>query len=258
MARLHARSLLFGAWLAACSPEVVIAHRPPTEESGNAGSGGASSGAVGSGGTAGSGAVAGLDTGGAADVDERRLLADSVADFSLEQGKLGWQYGYDLGSLDSFALMTRTATIVAYAPATKDVWDCWGNEETHWTQVFQLGAHPNGTDTSPPSPSLLQRAVRRWMSDVAGAVIISGELAKIDVALEPSNGVDASVYVDGTLLFTQYIGGQDGGGLSYEVKAMLHEGSTVDFVLDPHDGDDHHDLTRFTGVVARDDSAQAQ
>jgi hypothetical protein len=104
----------------------------------------------------------------------------------------------------------------------------------------------------------LQRAVRRWLSDFSGAVVISGEIAKIDVALEPSNGVDASVYVDQTLLFTQYIAGQDGGGLSYEVKAMLHEGSTVDFVLDPHDGDDHHDLTRFTGIIARDDSAQAE
>jgi hypothetical protein len=257
MARLRPLSLLFGAGLAACSPEVVIAHRPATDEGGSAGSGG-TGGSGGGGGTAGGGAVAGIDTGGASDADERRLLADSVADFSLEQGKLGWQYGYDLGSLDGFALMTRISTIVAYAPATKDVWDCWGNEETHWTQVFQLGAHPNGTDTSPPSPSLLQRAVRRWLSDYAGAVVIRGEMAKIDVALEPSNGVDASVYVDGTLLFTQYVGGQDGGGLSYEVKAMLHVGSTVDFVLDPHDGDDHHDLTRFTGIVARDDTAQAE
>jgi hypothetical protein len=251
MARLRPLSLLFGAWLAACSPEAVIARRPATDD-GSAGSGGAGSG---SGGTAGGGAGGGIDTGGA---DERRLLADSVADFSLEQGKLGWQYGYDLGSLDSFTLMTRISTVVAYAPATKDVWDCWANEETHWTQVFQLGAHPNGTDTSPPSPSLLQRAVRRWLSDFSGAVIISGELAKIDVALEPSNGVDASVYVDGALLFTQYVSGQDGGGLSYEVKTMLHEGSTVDFVLDPHDGDDHHDLTRFTGIIARDDRAQAE
>jgi hypothetical protein len=28
-------------------------------------------------------------------------------------------------------------------------------------------------------------------------------------------------------------------------------GSNVDFVLDAHDGSDHHDLTRFTSVIER-------
>lgn len=255
MPSLRARLTLLGA-CAACSPEVLIAQREATSAGGAAGSAEAGGGSGASAGTAPLGAVSGIDTGGAA--EQPRLLADSVADFSLEQGKHGWYYGYDGGTLDGFALMTRVARIVAYVPATSDVWDCWGNEETHWTQIFQLGAHPNGVDTSPPSPPLLQRAVRRWVSDYDGAVVISGEMAKIDLAAEPSNGVDASVYVDGTLLLTQFIGGQDSGGLSYEVAALLRQGSTVDFVLDPHDGDDHHDLSRFTGIVARDERVEAE
>jgi hypothetical protein len=257
MVSLRAWLTLLGA-CAACSPEVLIAQHPPASD----GEGGSSAGEGGSGASAGTaplGAAAGIDAGGATDTPElSRLLADSVADYALEQGKHNWYYGYDGGSLDSFALMTRISQVVAYVPATGDVWDCWGNEATHWTQIFQLGAHPNGTDTSPPSPSLLQRAVRRWLSDYDGEVIISGEMAKIDLAAEPSNGVDASVYVDGTLLLTQLIGGQDGAGLSYEVKATLRQGSTVDFVLDPHEGDDHHDLSRFTGIIARDESAEAE
>ena len=202
------------------------------------------------------GAVAGIELGGVPGTEESRLLADSVADFSLEQGKLGWYYGYDCGSLDSFALMNRTRVIIAYVPETKDIWDCWAND-TQWTQIFQLGAHPNGTDTSPPSPPTLQRAVRRWISSYDGNVVIVGEIAKIDVAAG-SNGVDASVYVDGVSLYTTFIGGEDGGGLSYEVKAMLHRGSTVDFVLDPHEGSDHDDLSRFTGVIARDAANESE
>ncbi len=147
--------------------------------------------------------------------------------------------------------MTRTSVITNYVPATMDVWDCWANDTSHWTQIFRFGAHPNGTNTSTPSPPVLQRAVRRWISTYTGVVVITGEIAKIDVAPMGSNGVDASVYVDGSQQYTTFIGGDDAGGLSYEVTVALTRGSTVDLVLDPHDSDDHHDLSRFTGVIAR-------
>ncbi len=237
--------------VAGCSPEVVIATSEQTSGGGGTAAGTAGSGASGSGfgnmpslGDAGASGQGGADT-----TEPPRLLADSVADFSLTQGDHGWYYGYDGGSLDTFALMTRTSVITTYVPVTNDVWDCWANDTAHWTQLFQLGGHPNGTDTSPPSSPLLQRAVRRWLSSFAGDVIISGEAAKID--LLGSNGVDVSVYVDASLRYTAFIGGDDGGGLSYEVAATLQLGSAVDFVLDPHEGDDHHDLSRFTGVIAR-------
>jgi hypothetical protein len=178
-----------------------------------------------------------------------RLLADSVADFSLTQGERGWSYGYDSGSLDTFTLMTRKSVVTNYVPPSNDVWDCWANETAHWTQIFQLGAHPNGTDTSTPSNAILQRAVRRWTSTFAGEVTISGEIAKIDTV--GSNGVDAFVYVDGAQLYTTFIAGDDSAGRIYEVVAALRVGSTVDFVLDPHEGADPHDLSRFTGIVVR-------
>jgi hypothetical protein len=226
--------------VAACSPEVVIARSEQT-----AGMAGGGTGDM----PANVGAAAGGE-GGTDTPEPARLLADSVADFSLTQGEHGWYYGYDDGSLTNFAFMTRTSVITAYVPATNDVWDCWVNDTAHWTQLFQLGGHPNGTATSPPSVPLLQRAVRRWLSTFEGDVTISGELAKIDVVVG-SNGVDGSVYVDGVLLYTAFVGGDDGGGLSYEVAASLKLASTVDFVLDPHDSDDHHDLSRFSGVIAR-------
>jgi hypothetical protein len=253
MARAPALGLLL---LAACSPEVLLATNPSA-------TGGA--GAAGSAGLAGSGGISGVageapDDGGEAGaasepVEPPRLLADSVADFALVQGEQGWYYGYDDGTSDAFTLMTRLSVITTYTPVSGDVWDCWANDSAHWTQLFQLGGHPNGVDTSPPSVPLLERAVRRWVSTYSGDVTISGELAKIDVTPGGSTGIDASVIVDGAVLYSAFIGGEDGGGLSYEVDARLDVGSKVDFVLDPHESSDHHDLTRFTGIIER--AAQA-
>jgi hypothetical protein len=100
--------------------------------------------------------------------------------------------------------------------------------------------------------AVLERAVRRWISSYAGEVVISGELAKIDVTETAiSTGIEGSVVVDGVELYRKVIGGQDGAGTSYEVRATLALGSTVDFVLDPYEGSDHNDLSRFTGIVSR-------
>jgi hypothetical protein len=233
----------------ACSPEVVIA--TSEQASGGTAAGTAGPGTSGSGGSdmpplgdAGASGHGGADT-----TEPPRLLADSVADFSLTQGDHGWTYGYDSGSYESFALMTRTAVIINYVPVTNDMWDCWANDITKWTQLFRLGGHPNGTVTGAPSPKVLQRAVRRWTSSsFAGDITISGEAAKID--LVDSNGVDVSVYVDALPVYTTFIAGDDGGGRNYEVPATpIHVGSYVDFVIDPHESDDRHDLTRFTGII---------
>jgi len=254
----------------ACSPEVLIA----TNESGTSGGGGTSSagsGGAGSGGMAAAGAgmsgsgvlpVSGSSSdggnpdgaGGAPDVQEppRRILADSVADFTLTQGAYGWYYGTDDGSVDTFTLMPNKRVITTYEPVSKDNWVCWAADEpAHWAQIFRLGAHPNGTITSPPAKARGARAVRRWVSDFDGNVIVSGEAAKID--LVDSNGVDVFVYVDGVQHFSKLIAGDDAGGTSFEFGAVLHAGSNVDFVLDAHAGEDHHDLSRFIGVIARDE-----
>jgi hypothetical protein len=251
---------LLGMAAMACAPDVVIAQRDPTPAAAGSSTVGGSGGGGGSGGVppGGTGGDLPNDGGGSGEGGERptpagpeRLLADSVADFVLEQGQHGWSYGFDSGSLDSFQLMTRKGTIRDYEPPSKDMWDCWGNETGHWTQLFQLGAHSNGTETSTPANAILERAVRRWTSHVEADVVISGEAAKIDV-VAGSNGVDVLVYVDGEEKLNRFIGGEDGGGISYKVKAHVKVGSRVDFVLDPHESDDHHDLSRFTGIVALD------
>jgi len=228
---------------AGCSTDVLLARAD--------GAGGTSQlGSPSTGGGAGSAAEVG---GEGSSTEPVRLLADSVADFSFTQGEHGWYYGYDSGSLDTFTLLTRTSVITLFTPPSNQRWDCWASDTAHWTQIFQLGAHPNGTSSSTPSSSILQRAVRRWVSTIEGDVVIKGELAKLDLLPDAgTNGVDASIYVDGVQRFNDFIAADDGAGFSYEIAASVDVGSNIDFVLDPHEGDDHHDLTRFTGVIVRD------
>jgi hypothetical protein len=251
------------AW--GCSPEVVIARDDTSAPAiaGEGGEGGASepsmtSGAGGEelggrGASGGAGAAAGGEGGSFEQPpsEPSRILADSVADFSLVQGERGWYYGYDLGFRDSMQLLPRTSVVTQYVPVSGDTWGCWTTEDEHWTQIFQLGAHPNGTDTSAPSTAVLERAVRRWISNYSGDIRIVGELAKIDVTPGGSNGVFASIWVDGIEVYSVVIGGEDAGGLSYEAVGNVEINSTVDFILDPHEGADHHDLTRFTAVIER-------
>jgi len=67
--------------------------------------------------------------------------------------------------------------------------------------------------------------------------------------VDGSNGVDIMVYVDAALVYMTFIAGDDGAGTSYQVSTSIQIDSTVDFVIDPHESNDHHDLTRFTGII---------
>lgn len=247
-----------------CSPEVVIARDEGAPagagEAGGgsgpslpaeAGASGESAGGVGGAETQGEAGAAGDADGPEVPFRPSVLLADSVADFSLVQGERGWYYGFDNGTSDSFMLLPRTSVITAYTPLSGDVWECWTTTDPHWTQIFQLGAHPNGTDSSAPSTAVLERAVRRWQSNYDGNVRIVGEVAKIDVTPGGSNGVTALILLNGIEIYSVVVGGEDSGGWSYETGANVDVGSTLDFVLDPLDGNDHHDLTRFTAVIER-------
>jgi hypothetical protein len=253
--------LLAGLTVSACSPEVLIASNDTV--AGAAGNSGLA-------GTAGTAAVGGsAGSGGSEPVppeagqggeptppEPPRLLADSVADFSFVQGQRGWYYGYDTGTSASYTPMTLTRTVTTYTPPSGDEWRGWTNDTIgHWTQIFQLGAHSNGTDTSLPAEPVLERAVRRWVSNYEGEVRITGEVAKIDVGvMGDANGVEAIVVVDGVERDRWFVGAEDTGGWSYEVTAHVNVDSTVDFVLDPYESNDHHDLSRFTGIIERVDA----
>ncbi len=218
-----------------------------TTSAGVGGAGAVAGGGASTGGTAPESGAAG--EGGAPDAPKRRILADSVADFSLTQGEHGWYYGIDTGDIATFTLMGRQSTITSFKPPSGDMWRCWASETTHWAQLFQLGGHPNGLISSAPSDDILERAVRRWISNYTGRALITGELAKIDLNANDSDGIEGKVLLDGVELYSQALEPTDGAGTAFTLEVDLREGSAVDFVLDPTDGHDHHDLTRFTATI---------
>lgn len=171
------------------------------------------------------------------------LVADSVTEFSDEQGRDGWSYGY------------------LEPAAGGDVWEMpafnaggpdpgWyaAMGGVSWTMMDATTMHPNGVITTGGRQPVEQWAVRRWTSEVTGEVRVTGHFAKVSVDGE-SNGVAAYVYVDGELRWAWYLEGWDDVGVDYEKRLTVLEGSTVDFVLDPWEADDRSDRSTFTAQV---------
>ena len=175
--------------------------------------------------------------------EEPELLADSVTEYSPVQGERGWTYGYlEPGGTGTFAEM-RT-----YVAGGADPGWYAGAGGVYWTMMDAESAHPNGETTTGGREPVEQWAVRRWTSDVAGEVDVTGQFAKLAVDGE-SNGAAAYIYVDGVLSWAWYIEGWDDKGVDYVKRLVVAEGSTVDFVLDPWQADDRSDRSRFTAQI---------
>jgi hypothetical protein len=173
-------------------------------------------------------------------------IANSVTEFSGTQGQNSWNYGFydrtnDAGgvynALTDFQLMTQ------FDGTTWKV-----QNGTFWTFLSADTAHPNGTTTSGGRLPVEQWAIRRYTSEVAGTINISGTLAKVQ-GQTGGNGVTGRIFVDGVEVFTQNIAGSDTTGVNYSFNMNVSGGSLVDFALDPLASDDLSDSTRFTAVI---------
>jgi hypothetical protein len=168
------------------------------------------------------------------------LVAHSTRGFSDTQGRCGWSYGYVApATSDAFQLMEEYDVVDA---------DWYVARGTYWTVMDGAHTHPNGTLTSRGRLPVEHWTVRRWTSNVSGVVRIIGEVRK-SVGAVDGNGVVARVVVDGITLFEQTV--VDETGIPVEVTASLAEGSTVDFVVDPHESDDAYDSTFFEAALWR-------
>ncbi len=177
------------------------------------------------------------------------ILADSVAEFSGTQGKDNWYYGYiEPATSPDFIEMTHWQ-------------DDWGVEvgiwmadrQLYWTSLYAAGGHGNGLDTLGDRTQVEHWAVRRWISEVEGAITITGTIGK---TLVGGNGVLGRILVDDTPIWSKYIEGTDRVGVDYNVAAKVHKGSTVDFVIDPFESDAVSDDTQFTATIRGKPSSQ--
>lgn len=166
-------------------------------------------------------------------------IADSVADFSLVQGRGGWSYLYQVPG----------QPLMALAEPVEDTW--WMDFDLRWTSIGDSFVHPNvtgktnGMDNFPGAG--VQFPVRRWTADVAGAADIAYTLSKRDDAV-CGGGVVARIIVDGVQLVEHMIAFDDETGYTDTLHAQLHVGSTVDIIVDGLD-DDGCDSTRTIAKI---------
>ncbi|MEW5923598.1 MAG: thrombospondin type 3 repeat-containing protein, partial [Candidatus Zixiibacteriota bacterium] len=156
-------------------------------------------------------------------------IANSVYDFSDVQGGNNWYYGYcvDVYDYSNFIEMNMYGINGWY--------DSTGSQ---YPLIWDDGGIPGQNEM----------IVRRWESDYIGEVAIRGEVGK-DVATEYcGDGVDAFIYLNDSLIWSQSISPDDFRGFDYELAAMIQLGDILDFVVDMI-GDNSCDQTKFTASI---------
>ena len=172
------------------------------------------------------------------------VLADSVKDFSGEQGLHGWWYGYwdesadpdgaydqtdDFRPLPSFGTDPINRLSLRSEFTTGDLW--YLDDGRFYTSLWAEGGHPHGDLELGSYARAKHWAVRRWISPVSGRVEIRGHAGKVMPWGENwRGGCVFHIVVDGERIFEAEVAD---GGQEYSVNAEVAEGSTVDFLIGP-------------------------
>jgi len=155
-------------------------------------------------------------------------LANSENDFSPNQGENNWEYGtYPFNNFAAFTLLTYDAGDNRYEGT--------GSFETPF--ITATNGHPNVDNN--------ELAVRRWTSNFAGTVTLSGEFQDVD--LGGGDGVNVRIYQNGIEIY-QYLD-VPGSVITYSQSATVSVGDEIDFVVDAKFNADN-DNTRFTANIS--------
>lgn len=171
------------------------------------------------------------------------LLADSVKEFSGEQGKDGWHYGYWDKSIDTDGHYDQSLDFVLLRRYGNDnalsrhggftLGDAWFLEDgRYYTSLWATGGHANSKDKLGNYAGAEQWAVRRWKSDKFGLVTISGHVGKsMPWGANWRGECQAIIVVDGKIVLSTVM---DNHGLDYAVAAKIDKGSVVDLLIGPN------------------------
>jgi len=169
-------------------------------------------------------------------------IFDSVEEFSGTQGQDNWYCGY----YDGDGASPYTSSDFEEMPQfiNGNQWIIHRGDPTgYWTSLYATGGHPNG-----PVGNYYRGtehwAVRRWVSDVAGAVSIEGNLSK---SSRSGDGTICHILVNDVVVFSQHLTGKESGGIDYSVEVELTSGDTIDFAIQPG-ASDMYDSTRFAAT----------
>ena len=164
-------------------------------------------------------------TGAVADVTETpradQLIANSLRDFSGEQGRGGWSYGY-IGNDKSGSVPYDPAKVVPmnWLPSPGDWADVWAGPG----QYFSLGEEGGSGGVINGGQGW---AVLRWTSDRRGPVHITAS----PKAPAQGDGIGVKVFAEGRELFSRLLPPKTNATI--DLTTQVSEGTRLDFVVTP-------------------------
>ncbi len=181
------------------------------------------------------------------------VQADSVAEFSGEQGQDGWFYGYydqrkdaETGNAkydkaDFIPFLNDGSNFVS----DDDAIGGWKEGENHWdggkwdllnngtvahgpwTELTADGGHPAANAQNDPE---VHWTVRRWVSDVDGTLRATGSVTHGGTC---GDGTKGRILVDGVEVWSATALQTS---VPFDLELSLSKGSVVDFAIDPDGG----------------------
>jgi hypothetical protein len=174
-------------------------------------------------------------------IAQSMIIADSVSEFSGTQGQSNWYYGYYTGSFtpSNFQQMSIFDGTSWYVDNTSP-------SPFVWTQLTDVGGHPNGTISGSGHDSVEHWAVRRWVSEVNGEITIQGHIADLSGVI--GDGIVGKIFVGNTEIYSTPINNGNLAGTNYSLTFNVLAGTTIDFAIAPVVSD-YTDSTRFTATI---------
>ncbi len=163
------------------------------------------------------------------------VIADSVAEFSGNQGENNWRYGSWIKSSDSDGVYEPDSSdfrlfINAPPVAFINTWDVAGmkwdlkvrSSNPQNVEVRSDSALPSGSNSDE-----VHHPIRRWTSEFTGGAMFHGTIDNPDPA---GDGVIARILIDGEEIYSREV---NGSSAEYKVIRQVTTGQLIDFVLDP-------------------------
>jgi len=184
------------------------------------------------------------------------LIANSVADFRDTQGSNNWVYGYWDKGTDSDGTYNAMTEFIPFPRGTGNTlnstnywngtsWKWPPPADPPWTEITAMGGHPAGGNGV--SGAAIHWVVRRYISQSAGPVRLSGVLACSSLEGSCGDGVIGRIFVDGVQVFQRTAFGES---QMYSMVVNVSAGSYIDFVIDSGTANnDFCDTTTFTALI---------
>lgn len=169
------------------------------------------------------------------------VLANSIMDFSGEQGQDGWSYLYFKSNRKGTASYDPDKLLKMNFRASIGSWSYIWAGPVKYYNISRRGMSPSAID------GRQGWCVRRWTSDYSGKVHITGKVRNGD----NGDGVVVKAFVNGRDLFSKPL--PPDSNITINLILTLQKGSNMDFILTPGKGvDTSYDNVSFNVSILTD------